>query len=109
MLYIQSEGNYSMLHITSGDSFLLTSQLGQIEQLISQQMAGYEPTFVRVGKALIINLRYVFYINAAQQKLQLLDAHLLRHDLVASQQALRDLKVYFDSMGTKQTEAAQSR
>lgn len=90
-----------MLHITSGDSFLLTIQLGQVEQLLAQQMADFEPTFVRVGKTLIINLRYVFYINAAQQKLQLLDAHLLRHDLAASRQALQDLKTYFDNMGKK--------
>ncbi len=73
VLYIQSDGNYSMLYLTNGEARLITAQLGQLEQLIDRQFAGEEPTFVRIGKTLIINIRYVFYINPTKQQLQMLD------------------------------------
>lgn len=92
MLYIQSDGNYSMLYLTNGEARLITAQLGQLEQLIDRQFAGEEPTFVRIGKTLIVNIRYVFYINIPKQQLQMLDIRQTRHDLSVSQRALKELK-----------------
>lgn len=95
VLYIQSDGNYSMLYLTNGEARLITAQLGQLEQLIDRQFAGDEPTFVRIGKTLIINIRYVFYINPTKQQLQMLDIRQTRHDLSVSQRALRELKEWW--------------
>ena len=47
---------------------------------------------IRIGKSLIINRNYVYYINIPKQKLTLSDAATFSHTVVASKEALKQLK-----------------
>ena len=47
---------------------------------------------MRIGKSLIINLNYVYYINVPKQQLILVDWQQNRYTLSASKEALKALK-----------------
>ena len=82
ILYISSEGNYCNFFQTGGEMRLVTyEQLPELSQ-----------HFIRIGKSLIINLNYVYYIHPTQQKLVLVDNQLNRYSLSASKEALKALK-----------------
>ncbi len=78
IVYVRADGNYSDLVLTSGKSHKMTFQLHYFDetfQLLRHNM------FVRVGRSLIVNKRYIYVIN--------LTDHLL---MFAGQQITGDIK-----------------
>lgn len=92
IVYIGSDGNYSTLVQTDGEMRMLSFQLGQIEKMISSQLGSDSNIFIRIGKSLIINRSYIYYINISKQKLVLSDIMSFNHSLTASKDALKQLK-----------------
>jgi DNA-binding LytR/AlgR family response regulator len=94
IVYISSDGNYCNLVQADNESRLLTFQLGQIENMICDQLGtdgdGY--LFIRIGRGLIINRNYIYYINIQSQKLILSDVARFTHTVSASKEALKKLK-----------------
>ena len=88
IVYFSSDGNYTTMMQIDGETRVLTSLLGNIEK----QLGSEGKMFVRLGKSLIINSSYIYYINPAKQKLKLSDAATFCHELPASKEALRQLK-----------------
>lgn len=89
---ITSDGNYSTLIQTDGEARLLSYQLGQLEKMIASQLGSEGNIFVRIGKSLIINRSYIYYLNIPKQKLILSDGASFSHTLTASKEALKALK-----------------
>ncbi len=89
---ITADGNYSHICAIGGEDFIVSLQLGQIEQLIAVQLHSSYGFFVRIGRGLIINMRYLCYINISKQKLYLLDASGRKYVQNASREALQQLK-----------------
>ncbi len=89
---ITSDGNYSTIVQTGNELRVVTTQLGQLERMIADQLPDLGRTFVRIGKSLIININSVHYINIPKQQLVLVDALQNRHSLTASKEALKALK-----------------
>lgn len=92
VVFISSDGNYSTLFQADGGSRILTVQLGQLEAMIARQLGTDGNVFIRIGKSLIINRNYIYYINVSKQQLILSDARTLSHTVSASKDALRQLK-----------------
>ncbi len=92
VVYISSDGNYSSLIQADGEMRLLSFQLGQIEKMIEEQIGDANNCFIRIGKSLIINRLYIYYINVPKQKLILSDAGAVNHTVSASKEALKQLK-----------------
>nr|WP_288893718.1 LytTR family DNA-binding domain-containing protein [uncultured Alistipes sp.] len=92
IIYIASDGNYSTLVQTDGEIRMLSYQLGQIEKMIATQLGAEGNMFIRIGKSLIINRSYIYYINVPKQKLILSDIATVNHTVVASKEALKQLK-----------------
>lgn len=92
VVYICSDGNYSTLIQADGLNRILTVQLGQLEALIAKQLGTDGNVFIRIGKSLIINRNYIYYINIPRQQLVLSDARTVSHRVTASKDALRQLK-----------------
>lgn len=92
IVYISSDGNYSTLVLSDGETRLLSFQLGQIERLIDEQLGSKENFFIRLGKSLIINRSFVYYINISKQKLILSDVATFSHTVSASKEVLKQLK-----------------
>lgn len=96
LVFISSDGNYSTLVLSDGESRVLTMQLGQLEKLIETQLGSAGMLFIRIGRSLIINRTFVYYINISQQKLILSNQHGANHTLNASKEALKSLKELFE-------------
>ena len=92
IVYIASDGNYSTLVQTDNEVRMLSYQLGQIEKMISSQLGSEGNIFIRIGKSLIINRSYIYYINIPKQKLTLSDVASFSHSVTASKEALKQLK-----------------
>lgn len=71
---------------------MLSFQLGQLERLIVSQLGSEGNTFIRIGKSLIINRSYIYYINVTKQRLVLSDITTVNHSVSASREALKQLK-----------------
>lgn len=87
-----ADENYSILVQTDNETRMLSYQLGQIEHMISLQLGNEGNNFIRIGKSLIINRSYIYYINVPQQKLILSDSSSFTHTVKASKEALKQLK-----------------
>ena len=92
IVYIASDGNYSTLVQADNEVRMLSYQLGQIEKMISSQLGSEGNVFIRIGKSLIINRSYIYYINITKQKLTLSDVASFSHTVTASKEALKQLK-----------------
>ena len=96
IVYVASDGNYSTLVQTDGEMRMLSYQLGQIEKMIATQLGAEGNMFIRIGKSLIINRSYIYYINITKQKLVLSDTRIFSHTVVASKEALKQLKEFLE-------------
>ena len=92
IVYISSDGNYSTLVQTDNEARMLSYQLGQIEKMISSQLGNEGNIFIRIGKSLIINRSYIYYLTIPKQKLILSDVASFNHTVTASKEALKQLK-----------------
>lgn len=97
LVYISSDGNYSNAVTQDGRSILLSYQLGQLEDIISEQLGDTGFDFIRLGRKLIVNMDYVHYIDTARQQLILSDCVSCRHELTASKEVLVKLKAYIEA------------
>ena len=98
IIYISSDGNYSTLILADGEARLVTYQLGQIEKLIAEQLCSSSgKAFIRIGKQLIINRRYIYYINLPKQQLILSDNSSNKYTVTPSREALKQLKELVES------------
>lgn len=95
---ITADGNYSHICAIGGENFIVASQLGQIERLIGEQLRSSYGYFIRIGRGLIINMRYLCYINVTKQKLYLLDSSGKKYVREASREALVQLKSMIETM-----------
>ena len=96
IVYIASDGNYSTLVQTDNEMRMLSYQLGQIEKMISSQLGSDGNVFIRIGKCLIINRSYIYYINIPKQILVLSDVLSFSYTVTASKGALKQLKELLD-------------
>lgn len=97
ILYIEADQNYCKFHLINNESFHWTIQLGQLEKEIAEQFAGTDAVFVRVGRSHIINLRYVYHIHTASQKLEFKDNNAKTYPIELSQDTLKKLKSMLES------------
>lgn len=93
IVYISSDGNYSTMVLVNKDEHLFSFNLGTFERVIEQQLGTDAQTFIRLGKSLIINAKYIYYVNVSKQQIILSDSSFPdKFSLSASKEALRALK-----------------
>ena len=66
IVYVRADGNYSNLMLTNGMSRTMTLQLHDFEDAFKRLQNNM---FVRVGRSLIVNKRYIYVINLTDQQL----------------------------------------
>lgn len=98
LVYISSEGNYSNVVTLDNRRRLVSFQLGQLEDLIGNQLGDEGSCFLRLGRGLIINTEYIYVIDIAKQQLILSDCATCYHELSASREVLIKLKAYIESL-----------
>ncbi len=90
LVCVEADGNYSDLVLYTGQKRKLTFKLIKFEEIFSQLTNN---PFIRVGKSLIVNRRYVFLVNIPQQELILAGSGMPQQFIrSASREALKELK-----------------
>lgn len=98
LVYISSDGNYSTVVTLDNRERLVAFQLGQIEDMIGEQLGDDGSNFLRIGRRLIVNTDYVYSIDIGKQELILSDCAGCYHELSASREVLIKLKAYLESL-----------
>lgn len=98
LVYISSDGNYSNVVTIDNKSRLVCLQLGQIEDIIGNQLGDKGGNFLRLGRSLIINTDYIYLVDVAKQQLILSDCTGCWHELTASREVLAKLKAYMEAL-----------
>lgn len=91
IVYVAADGNYSDLVLTNGKSRKMTFQLHFFDEVFQQL---HNNMFVRVGRSLIVNKRYIHVVNLTEQVLIFSGQHIsgdLR-PIRVSKEALKQLK-----------------
>ena len=91
IICIEADGNYSNLHLSNGNEYLLSFQLGQVESIIKEQLSYSNHSFVRVGKSLIINMDELICVNITKQTLEMNQPSGEKMLFSASREALKKL------------------
>ena len=99
LVYIKADGNYCHVHTRIGKEQMVSFQLGQIEDMIEEQLGKDGINFVRLGRGLIVNTDFVYFIDITKQRLVLSDcvSCFFEEDLKASRDVLIKLKAYIDA------------
>lgn len=98
LVFISADGNYSNVVTQDNRSRMVSFQLGQLEDLIGDQLGDAGNSFIRLGRGLIINSNFVYSIDITKQKLILSDCSGCYHELSASREVLIKLKAYLDAL-----------
>lgn len=91
IVYVRADGNYSDLVLTNGKIRKLTFQIHFFDEIFHQLRRNM---FVRVGRSLIVNKRYIYVINLTEQ-MMLFAGQQIKSDIApvkVSREALRQLK-----------------
>ena len=91
IVYVRADGNYSDLVLTNGKSRKMTFQLHFFDGIFQQLQNNM---FVRVGRSLIVNKRYIHVINLTEQIL-IFSGQQIKSDIKpvnVSREALKQLK-----------------
>lgn len=91
---IKANGNYSNIMYIDGNKLLVSVGLSQFETIIKETAArrNTKNTFVRLGRSIIINGRYLSQINIPKQKLMLSDHGTHVYQLTLPKNLLKSLK-----------------
>ena len=98
LVYISSDGNYSKVVTQDHRHRIVSYQLGQVASLIEEQIGDAASRFSRLGRCLIVNLDFVFFIDISKQVLILSDCLNFYEELSAPREALIKLKAYLEAM-----------
>jgi len=71
IIYCLAEGNYTELYLVHGRKIMVTQQIGQIEDQISNK------NFVRISRSYLLNIRYMKELNRKKKCIELTDENLL--------------------------------
>jgi len=98
IVYILSDGNYSTMTLVDKEEHVFSFNLASFEKTIEQQLGTDAQTFIRLGKSLIINGRYIYYVNVSKQQIILSDSTFPnKFTLSASKEALKALKTVLEN------------
>lgn len=92
IVYFQANGNYTDIVSANKIKHTVCMNLSKTQQIITERMTDINSKFVRIGKSLIVNMRYINQINIPHQKLLLTDAFSFAFKVTVSKEALRKLK-----------------
>jgi DNA-binding LytR/AlgR family response regulator len=98
LVYISSDGNYSTVVTQDNRKQIVSYQLGQIEDLIDEQLGDDGSRFTRLGRCLIVNVDFVYFVDISKQRLILSDCLNFYEELTASREVLIKLKAYKEAL-----------
>lgn len=97
LMYITAEGNYSEVYMRDGKHHLVSFQLGQMVDLLEDQLGEDESPFIRIGKSLIVNRDFIYLVDISEQELIISDWNGKYYTHKVSRKALSMLKLILEN------------
>lgn len=97
---INASGNYSNVMYIDGNKIMVSVGLSQFESIIKDAVikSNVANTFVRLGRSVIVNNRYLSQINILKQKLTLSDRGTHAYQLTVPKNLLKSYKELIRSL-----------
>lgn len=92
IVYFEADGNYTTIVMVNKLKASVCINLGNMEQVLAEQLGYESQQFIRIGKRFIINMHYVYSINTLKQQLILSDYDHFAFQVSISKDALRKMK-----------------
>lgn len=91
---VSASGNYSNVMYIDGNKLMVSVGLSLFERIIMDAVTKYQAanTFVRLGRSVIVNNRYLSQINILKQKLTLSDRGTHAYNLTVPKNLLKSYK-----------------
>ena len=88
ILYVTASGNYSVIHLVSGDERLITYTISYVQSLLEKY------GFKRIGRSKMINLNYLSHVDR-QRSICLMEPPSGRVEISISQRHIKELSLMF--------------
>ena len=98
LVYFSADGNYTTVVTQDNRRQTVSFQLGQVEDIIDEQLGEAASRFTRLGRGLIVNVDFVHFVDISKQRLVLSDCLNCYHELSASREVLIKLKAYKEAL-----------
>lgn len=103
--YLQANGNYTQLKYIGGEEHLITIGISKMEEFIRQTWPkDRRSPFIRLGRSLIINQRFLSGISVLKQKVILSDNAGHSYALTVPKPLLKEYKERINEFYSAQTE-----
>ena len=94
--YVNANSNYSDIYFIKGGKKTLSMTISKVESLLKQSYSNISDyPFVRIGRSLLINQKYLVHIDLLKEKLLLSDYDGHSHLLTVSKFSLKKYKSLF--------------
>ena len=91
--FFSANGNYTELTYMSGQKIMMSLGLSKVEDLIRKSLPkDMQSTFVKLGRSIIINEKYLTHISTLKQKVILSDGGELSYNIAIPKQLLKKYK-----------------
>lgn len=104
IVYFEADGNYTNFVLSNKLKGVVSTNLAQMQKVLTDSLKEDASVFARIGKRFIINLAYVYHIDILRQKLILSDGENFAYQLPISKEALKKLKEMYVMQATQNKE-----
>ena len=91
IVYFEADGNFTHIITINKQRTTLCMNLSKMEDALAQQIGEAAHIFMRIGKRFIINMQYVYTIDAYEQRLILSDYDHFSFEVKVSKEALKNM------------------
>ena len=92
IVYFEADGNYTYIVTSYKQKACLCMNLAHTEQALAAQLGEQALGFMRIGKSVIVNMRYIYQIDVPKQQLILSDFEHFTYAVPVSKEALKSVK-----------------
>lgn len=91
IVYFEADGNFTHIYTIDKHRTTVCMNLSKMEEALDQQMGEDAHIFMRIGKRFIINLQFVYTVDAYEQRLILSDYDHFSFEVKISKDALKKM------------------
>jgi DNA-binding LytR/AlgR family response regulator len=91
IVYFEADGNFTHIRTIDKRRTTICMNLSKMEDALAEQIGEDAHVFMRIGKRFIINLQYVYLVDAYEQKLILSDYDHFSFEVKISKDALKKM------------------
>lgn len=91
IVYFEADGNFTHIVTINKHRTTVCMNLSKMEEALVQQLGDAAHIFIRIGKRYIINMQYVYTVDAYEQRLILSDYDHFSFEVKISKDALKNM------------------